>query len=246
MISAMTIPGTTIPEMPIPEMAPEMAAEISDAGTISARGMSAAQQKGSRTTPALITPGPAVLWRVMAVTEAVEPDTVGPIGDADDLWPYRDRTVALLKHYARASVEVGRLPSLLGREFFRARITSYSMMSFEDIVIFVLDVEMALERLGPLQRKLIAMNVLEEYSFPEVARLFPCPLRTVERELPEAINQLSRIFLDGGLIRKLPMGTRGEKSCQEGKNYNFGVNDCRESKNNSCKVGGIDPCKMLF
>jgi sigma-70-like protein len=241
MISAMTIPGTTIPEM-----APEMTAEISGARTISAQGTSAAEQTGSGRTPASITAGPAVLWQVMAVTETVEPDTVGPIGDADDLWPYRDRTVALLKHYARASVEVGRLPSLLGREFFRARITSYSMMSFEDIVIFVLDVEMALERLGPLHRQLIAMNVLEEYSYPEVARLLPCPLRTVERELPEAINQLSRVFLDGGLIRELPMGTRGEKSCQEGKNYNFGVNDCRESKNNFCKVGGIAPCKMLF
>src|SRR4051812_24549712 len=33
-----------------------------------------------------------------------------------DMWPYRDRTVALLRKYARASVEVGRLPSLLGRE----------------------------------------------------------------------------------------------------------------------------------
>jgi hypothetical protein len=38
-----------------------------------------------------------------------------------DLWPCRDRTVALLKRYAHSSVEVGRLPSLLGREFFRSR-----------------------------------------------------------------------------------------------------------------------------
>ena len=40
-----------------------------------------------------------------------------------DLWPYRRRTVALLRRYARASVEVGRLPSLLGREFFRSRVS---------------------------------------------------------------------------------------------------------------------------
>ncbi len=184
MISAMTIPETTIAEMPIPEMAAAMP----------------------------VAAAPAMLWRVMAVTEGAEPETAGPIGDRDDLWPYRDRTVALLKHYARASVEVGRLPSLLGREFFRSRITSYSMMSFEDIVIFVLDVEMALERLGPLQRRLIAMSVLEDYSFPEVARMVPCPLRTVERELPDALDELSRRFLEGGLIRELPVGTRGAKS----------------------------------
>jgi len=54
--------------------------------------------------------------------------------------------------------------------------------------------------------------VLEEYNFPEAARLVPCPLRTVERELPEALDRLSRFFLDGDLIRGLPMGTRGEQS----------------------------------
>ena len=120
-----------------------------------------------------------------------------------DMWLYRDRTVALLKRYARASVEVGRLPSLLGRECFRSRVTSYSMTSFEDVVIFVHDVEGALAGLDVFHRRLIAMNVLEEYNFPEVARLLSCPLRTVEREVPEALDTLSRIFLEGGLLNKL-------------------------------------------
>ncbi len=118
-----------------------------------------------------------------------------------DLWPYRDRTVALLKKYARASVELGRLPSLLGRELFRARITSYSMMTFEDIVLFVHDVEAALHRLDRFHQRLVAMSILEEYTLTEVARLFPCPLRTVEREVPEALDSLSRIFLEGGLLK---------------------------------------------
>jgi hypothetical protein len=64
-----------------------------------------------------------------------------------DLWPYRSRTAALLRRYARASVEVGRLPSLLGREFFRTRVTSYTMRNFEDVVIFVTDMEQAIEKL---------------------------------------------------------------------------------------------------
>jgi hypothetical protein len=192
-------PETTISEMTIPEMSAAMPAEITS----------------SRETPAPIPLNPAVLWRVMAVTEVAEPET--PAGDAVDLWPYRDRTVALLKRYGQASVEVGRLPSLLGREFFRSRITSYSMMSFEDVVILVLDVEMALDRLDPLHKQLIAMSVLEDFSFPEVARLVPCPLRTVEREVPEALDRLSRIFLEGGLIRILPVGTRGEGPPQEGR-----------------------------
>jgi hypothetical protein len=70
-----------------------------------------------------------------------------------DLAPYRRRTIALLRRYARASVEVGRLPSLLGREFFRTRVTSYRMGSFEDIVIFVADMEKAIEKLSAMEIK---------------------------------------------------------------------------------------------
>ncbi len=120
-----------------------------------------------------------------------------------DLWPYRDRTMALLKRYGRASVEVGRLPSLLGREFFRSRVSSYSMTSFEDMVIFVHDVESALAQLTSFHQRLIAMSILEEYSLPEVARLMRRPLRTVERELPEALDRLSGMFLEGGLLAEL-------------------------------------------
>jgi DNA-directed RNA polymerase specialized sigma24 family protein len=119
-----------------------------------------------------------------------------------DMWPYRDRTVALLRRYARASVEVGRLPSLLGRECFRARVSSYPMASFEDVVIFVHDMDTLLHRLNPFQQRLIAMNVLEEYSMLEVARLVSCPLRTVEREVPDALDVLSLALLEGGLIRR--------------------------------------------
>jgi DNA-directed RNA polymerase specialized sigma24 family protein len=111
--------------------------------------------------------------------------------------------VALLKRYSRASVEVGRLPSLLGRECFRSRVTTYSMTSFEDVVIFVHDVESALARLDSFHKRLIAMNILEEYSLQEVARLIRCPLRTVEREVPEAIDVLSGMFLKGGLLKEL-------------------------------------------
>lgn len=121
-----------------------------------------------------------------------------------ELWPYRARTVALLRRYARASVEVGRLPSLLGREFFRSRVTSYSMGSFEDVVIFVTDMEHRIERLDAFEKKLVAMNVLEEYSVPEMSRLLACPQRTLERLLQDAIDQLSRILLADGLLERLP------------------------------------------
>ena len=45
------------------------------------------------------------------------------VGRDPDLWLYRERTLGMLRRYQRLSVEVGRLPSLLGREFFRTRVT---------------------------------------------------------------------------------------------------------------------------
>ncbi len=47
-----------------------------------------------------------------------------------DAWLYRERTIALLRRFLRISLEVGRLPSLLGRELFRSKVTSYRMSSF--------------------------------------------------------------------------------------------------------------------
>jgi len=162
-----------------------------------------------------------------------------------ELWPYRRRTVALLRRYARASVEVGRLPSLLGREFFRSRVTSYTMRNFEDVVIFVTDMEHAIKKLNALEKKLLAMYVLEEYTIPEVSRLLSCNQRMVERFVQDALDQLSRILLAGGLMDKLPTATRGRKTCQEGKNYNFGVSDSNEGENKFRKFVGTPPSDLI-
>ena len=150
------------------------------------------------------------IWSLSGQAEA--PPSVVFAETELDLWPYRVRTVALLRRYARASVEIGRLPSLLGREFFRSRVTSYSVGTFEDVVIFVTDMEHTIEELDELEKKLVAMNVLEEYSIPEMARLLAYPQRTVERLLQSSIDQLSRILLSRGLLERLPADTRNVSS----------------------------------
>jgi hypothetical protein len=60
---------------------------------------------------------------------------------------YRGRIVAMLRKYMRYSLETGRLPSLVGREFLRTKVTKYSVTTFEDRVIFVHDLESCLGRL---------------------------------------------------------------------------------------------------
>jgi Sigma-70, region 4 len=166
--------------------------------------------------------------------------------DSDaDLWQYRRRSTALLRRYARASVEVGRLPSLLGREFFRTRVTSYTMRNFEDVVIFVTDMEQAIAKLDVFDQKVLAMNILEEYTIPEVARQLGCTQRTAERSLQDALDQLSRVLLASGLLEELPLQSNGEIFCQEGKTRNLEISDCNEGKNKHRKVGGTPPSDLI-
>jgi DNA-directed RNA polymerase specialized sigma24 family protein len=150
-------------------------------------------------------------------------------GANPDLWLYRDRTLAMLKRYMRLSVEVGRLPSLLGREFFRTRVTSYHVATFEDTVIFVHDVERMLSRLDPFSQKLIAKIALQEYTQDEAARLLGCWRRTVGRRYQEALDRLSEMFLEGGLLRPFENpGATSPKSCQEAEMEENPASDCIE------------------
>jgi hypothetical protein len=121
-----------------------------------------------------------------------------------DLWLYRKRTVGLLRRYMRFSIETGRLPSLVGREFFRAKVTYYTATTFEDRVIFVRDVEKCLNRLEGWDQQLIARIILQEYGQEQAARILHCGLRTVERRLPEVLDLLSEDFLRVGLLAGLP------------------------------------------
>ena len=175
-------------------------------------------------------------WKLTAEDEALLEQAFPPESDewgADpDLWMYRDRTVALLRRYARLAVECGRLPSLLGRDFFRAKITSYHMATFEDTVIFVHDVETSLEKLDEFEKKVIAMVVLEEFSQEEAGRLLGCSARTVGRYIYEALDGLSEIFLRGSILKPI-VGRfpNRETSCQGGKSEQFPLSDCNEGKN---------------
>jgi hypothetical protein len=127
-----------------------------------------------------------------------------PLDRNPDLWIYRGRTVGLLRRYLRFSLETGRLPSLVGLEFFRAKVTAYTATTFEDRVIFVRDVEKSLERLEFWDQQLIARIILQEHSHWEAARMLHSSRSTVERRLPQVLDLLSEDFLRVGLLVAMP------------------------------------------
>lgn len=76
---------------------------------------------------------------------------------------YRKHTESMLRRYLYASMQVGRAPSILSDPVGRGWASSRPIRTFEDAVIFVLDVERCLDRLSPLDRlteKLLAAGLL--------------------------------------------------------------------------------------
>ncbi len=168
----------------------------------------------------------------MALSRNSEADAALPreILERDpDLWLYRERTTALLRRYLRFSIEVGRLPSLLGRELFRSKVTSYRVSSFEDAVIFVYDVERALDQLDAFAQRLIATIIFQEYTQDEAAEHLRCARRTICREFPEAVDRITELFLAGGMLNRLPV-VPVENSCQEGAEGGFQLSDCKQDE----------------
>ena len=141
---------------------------------------------------------------------------------------YRGRTVAMLRRYMRYSIETGRLPSLLGREFFRAKVTSYTVVTFEDRVIFVHDMEKCLERLDEFSRQLIARHILQEHDRWATAKLLHCNEKTVRRYTPVVLDLLGEILIDVGLMERLDSVHRN--SCQEGESDQVDASDCEDGK----------------
>lgn len=141
---------------------------------------------------------------------------------------YRARTVAMLRRYMRYSIETGRLPSLVGREYFRSKITKYQMTTFEDRVIFVHDMERCLEQLDDFGRQVLGRIVLQEYGQEDAARLLGCTRMTVHRKLLESLDQLSDILVSVDLLDELRPGV--EKSCQGGQEDYFLLSSCKDGK----------------
>lgn len=149
--------------------------------------------------------GSALKWEpiaIQAVQQAVQP--MEAVAQAPpEMAFYRKYTEGMLRRYLRLSMEAGRVPSLLGREMFRGKVTNYKVQSFEDVVIFVHDVGKCLAKLDRLQQQLIVRIALQEYSQGETAGLTGLSLRTVSRKYVEALDRLTQIFLKEKLLEPM-------------------------------------------
>ena len=113
---------------------------------------------------------------------------------------YRKHTERMLRRYLYASMQVGRAPSVLGDSVGRGWVSSRPIRTFEDAVIFVLDVETCLNKLGSLDRQMLSRIVLQEYTQAEAATLLGMGSRTISYKFPLALDRLTQLLLDAGLL----------------------------------------------
>jgi DNA-directed RNA polymerase specialized sigma24 family protein len=135
-----------------------------------------------------------------AQSEVKAPVKAPEAGPVVSLAFYRKHTEKMLRRYLYASMQVGRAPSILGDPIARGWVSSRPVRTFEDAVIFVLDIENCLNQLGSLDRHLLSRIVIQEYTQTETASLLGMSVRTVSYKYPQAIDRLTEHLLEAGLL----------------------------------------------
>ncbi len=113
---------------------------------------------------------------------------------------YRKHTESLLRRYLYASTQVGRAPSILGDPVGRGWASSRPIRTFEDAVIFVLDIENCLGQLNSLDRELLSRVVLQDYTQEETAIMLGLGMRTIGYRVPLALDRLTEKLLAADLL----------------------------------------------
>ncbi len=131
-------------------------------------------------------------------------------GGAVEVAFYRKYTEAMLRRYAVMSLEGGRVPSMLGREMFRGKVTSYKVHGFDDVVNFCLDVESCLRRLSGEDQLLIKRVAVQQYTHGEAALMLGVCMRTCITRYGEALDRLTKVFLSVKLLEP-------QNACQEAR-----------------------------
>lgn len=112
----------------------------------------------------------------------------------------RAHTQALLRRYYHASAQLGRIGCALIDSVGRGWVSSRPVRSFEDVLIFVIDMSRCIERLNPLDREMLTRLVKHDYTQAEAALLIGVSARTVAHKFPTALDRLTVKLLDAGIL----------------------------------------------
>ena len=164
---------------------------------------------------------PWVQASIVQPLSSPEPARNRPRPVSPELAFYRKYTEGILRRYVTMSMEAGRVPSLLGKEMFRGKVTNYAVHGFDDVVIFIHDIEACIRKLDDDQQWLIHRIALQQYTQEEAGRMLHLTRRTIMRRYNDAMNRLTGVLLEVELLEPFiagqnPCRSYRRKSCQEG------------------------------
>ena len=113
---------------------------------------------------------------------------------------YRKHTEKMLRRYLYASMLVGRAPAILGEPIGRGWMSCRKVKTFEDAVIFVLDIERCLKKLGPVDQAILSRVVLQEYTQAETADMLGVSVRAISYKYKHALDNLTQLLLQSKLL----------------------------------------------
>jgi len=143
----------------------------------------------------------AKLLRMQALSPTPAPEAPAEeIDPRPEMVCFRGQTLAMVRHHFELSSQLGRLPSLMGREFFRARVSHHAIPSFEEQAVFVRDVELCIARLNAEQQEIIMIAGLYDFSHEEIAEMLHISKAAVNAWFAEALDALSEILLAARLL----------------------------------------------
>jgi len=116
---------------------------------------------------------------------------------------YRKYTEAMLRRTMKLSMEAGRVPSTMGRDLFRGKVSQCKVRGFDDAVIFVHDMRGCLDRLSPGQRALVERIAMQGYTQSETAAMLGICLRTVVNRYAQALDLLTGMLLQRKLLEPM-------------------------------------------
>jgi hypothetical protein len=115
---------------------------------------------------------------------------------------YRGQTLAIIRHFFEISSQLGRLPSILGREFFRGKVSHHVIPSFEDQALFAHDVQQSLMKLEEEDMVVLTLVGLYDLDHDQVAGILHRSSGCISQRYAEALARLTQVFLDTGVLRR--------------------------------------------
>jgi len=116
-----------------------------------------------------------------------------------ELIALRPYTHSLLRRYVYARYQAARVFSCLGRRL-GGRASSRPIRTFEDALIFVIDMDRCLAALLPLDREILRRTLMQNYTQDETAALLGMSPRAVSYKFSLALDRLTQRCIESQLL----------------------------------------------